>query len=794
MKPIDTRTIPINKNWRFMPEDCEEAWFRGYDDSSWETVTLPHDWSVMYPFSEEYSSGTGYLRGGVGWYRHGFTLPEEMKNRRISLCFDGIYKNSQVWINSYYLGKRPSGYTSFSYDVTSLLNFGDNDNVISVKVSHRDMADSRWFTGSGITRKVYLRVGESLNIGENGTWLTTESANGNRAEIRIHHEIENDSLRDERIALKTSLLNREGKECFAQSGSFCINGGEHRNITLEGTMGNPRFWSDRDPYLYEMVTRIFREDGSSYTASRVKTGVRTLRFDPDRGFFLNGKNTLLKGVCVHHDGGCLGAAMHREVWERRLLKLREMGCNAIRCSHNPHMPELYDLCDELGFLMMDEAFDEWENPKNKWSTGHNVYPSKHQGYYEDFPRWHEDDLAAMVRRDRIHPSVIMYSIGNEIDYPNDPYCHPSFELMTGNNDRDKPEQERIFSENRPNMERLLPLAKELADIVRREDPSRPVTLAAAFPELSSRIGLFESLDVVGYNYKEQFYDRDHERFPDLPILGSENGHGYRQWKDVTDRPFIPGQFLWTGIDFLGETRGWPSHGSEAGLLTLAGYEKSRYYKRQALWAEEPVIRITCLSSKDAASSDAPEEWLPFESVWDFTAGEPVRIRLYTNQPSAELFMNGVSLGIMDSFNDIGCLEREIPFEPGALSASGRDGNGEVRAVHTLQTPGKGKELHLKRFVPAGRDGSFPIEQIEISLTDGAGVPLTSSDIIITPRLTGPGEIIGLENGNLSDNTPYSSKSRFTWKGKLITYIRRTGEGELSFSAEGEGISGRALTF
>ena len=621
MKPIDTEVISLNEDWRFLPEDCEEAWFRGYADSLWERVTLPHDWSVQFPFSEEYSSGTGYLRGGIGWYRNSFAMSESLKGKKISLCFDGIYKNSQVWINSYYLGKRPSGYSPFSYDVSSFLNYGGKENRISVKVSHEDIADSRWFTGSGITRKVYLRAGEFLNTEENGTWLITESASSDRADLKIFHEIRNDSPLDESITVKTSLLDREGKERFAQSGSFVINRGESRNVTLEGTMEKPLLWSDRNPCLYDMITRIYREDGSSHRASRLRAGIRTAAFDPDKGFFLNGERTLLKGVCVHHDGGCLGAAMHREVWWRRLLKLKEMGCNAIRCSHNPHMPELYDLCDELGFLVMDEAFDEWENPKNKWSTGHNVYPPKHQGYFEDFPRWHEEDLTAMVRRDRKHPCVIMYSIGNEIDYPNDPYCHPSFEQMTGNNDKDKPENERLYSEDRPNMERLVPLAKHLSAIVRREDPFRPVTLAAAFPELSSRLGLFDSLDVVGYNYKEPLYDGDHERFPRLPILGSENGHEYGRWKEVTDRPFIAGQFLWTGIDFLGETPGWPSHGSEAGLLTLAGFEKPRYYRRQALWSDTPVIRITCLDRRTAEKTGCPEEWLPFEEDWDFREGE-----------------------------------------------------------------------------------------------------------------------------------------------------------------------------
>ena len=325
----------------------------------------------------------------------------------------------------------------------------------------------------------------------------------------------------------------------------------------------------------------------------------------------------LKGVCIHHDAGSLGAAVPREVLQRRLEGLKEMGCNAIRTSHNPHAPELYELCDAMGFLVLDEAFDEWEGCKNKWSTGHNVYPPRHQGYYEDFPEWHDQDLRMMVRRDRNHPSVIMWSIGNEIDYPNDPYCHPRFTEMTGNNDANKPAAERQYNPDKPNMERITVLAEELVRIVKEEDATRPVTVAAAFPELSTYLGFVDHVDVIGYNYKEQFYEADHKRFPDRPMLGTENSHHARAWQVVEDLDYVCGQFLWTGIDYLGEAHGWPIHGSGAGFLTTAGLKKDEFYERQKLWtgsAKVPVI------------TDAPavQAQVQLYKKGDFVSGESFR--------------------------------------------------------------------------------------------------------------------------------------------------------------------------
>ena len=790
---MDRTYITLNENWKFHYGEVPEGWYKGYDDSAWTSVTLPHDWSVHMPFEQTNSSGTGYLSGGIGWYRVRFSLPEAYKGKRVRVVFDGIYKNSRIWCNSYHIGKRPYGYTQISYDITDFVQFGAIDNEITVRVCHTDLADSRWFTGSGIYRKAYLVVEEQVHAVWNGVAFNVSRADEQSAAVCADAEIVNEL--DERVigTLTASLKlcgSDEESVVFARVPA-AMEAHEKKTFYLNGMIGKPKLWSCESPSLYELCISFEKEDENVIVLDKERVGIRTFSFDADQGFFLNGKETKFKGVCVHHDGGCLGAAMYREVWLRRLLKLKEGGCNAIRCSHNPHMPELYDLCDELGLLMMDEAFDEWENPKNKWSTGHNVYPPRHQGYFEDFPEWHEKDLAAMVLRDRNHPSVIMWSIGNEIDYPNDPYCHPLFGEMTGNNDANKPASERMYNPDKPNMERLAPVAKELSSIVKRYDSTRPVTLAAAFPELSSRLHYFDALDVVGYNYKEHLYEEDHKRFPELPFLGSENSHSYKAWKAVRDNDYISGQFLWTGIDYLGEAHGWPIHGSSAGLLTLAGFPKARFYQRQSYWADKPVLHLATV--KYEGSHD---EWLPVTETWNYEVGETVLVRLFTNQPEAELFLNGRSLGKKKGLSEEGCMDWIVDFEPGELRAAA----GELTSPQdkgcissSLQTTGAVDVLQLCEWkAPVGRNsvekaGTLFTHQVEILAEDSCGRRITDAAFPVTVQVSGPGVLKGLENGNLGDNTPYTSCSRSMLDGRLIAYIQRTGSGTVTVKVSSEGL-------
>ena len=803
-------TIRLHQ-WRFHYDDYPDAWFRGFDDSVWEEVTVPHDWSVHMPFSKDYSSGTGYLAGGIGWYRTAFLLPKEWEGNRIYITFDGVYKNSQVWCNSYYMGKRPFGYATFRYDITDQVHFGTQTNLIAVKVDHRDISDSRWFTGSGITRKVTVTAEAPVHPEFNGIYFKTPSVTNEQAEIEIDHGLENDSSYDVNVSV-TNKLFYDGKEMLQIEQSGFLAAGATTSLKSKGTLAQPRLWAPEHPDRYQLTTIInaeiaddnFRPKDKRNSnllcrmESRQAVGIRSIRFDPNKGFFLNDQPYKLKGVCIHHDAGCLGAAVLPEVWHRRLETLKEMGCNAIRMSHNPHMPELYDLCDSLGFFVMDEAFDEWEGPKNKWSTGHNVYPPKHQGYFEEFPTWHEQDLADFIKRDRNHPSIIAWSIGNEIDYPNDPYCHPLFQKVEGNNDKNKPIEEQLYNPDRPDASRLPVLADRLVKIVKKHEPTRPVTTAVSLPELSREIGFYHSLDIVGYNYKEQYYAEDHLLFPDKPFLGSENSHSHLAWKAVRDQEYISGQFLWTGIDYLGEAHGWPIHGSGAGLLTLAGFKKTSYYRRKSFWSTSPMLYLTTaraeLTDYDNSDKDRNKEWKRMYRSWNYPSGEMLEVRCYTNLPAAELFCNGRSLGAKEYNDELGYIDWFVPFERGELTVTGiHNGNKESLIQDQLVTTGRSCDIKLSRWMPqeAAIDPSAyedAMIQIEVTITDMDGRWVTNDSSLLQVNVTGAGRLMGLENGDLADNTEYTASYRRAYEGRLIIYIAPTEPGkEITVTVQGEGL-------
>lgn len=785
-------SIHLAEGWKFYLDESKDAqhhayWYKEYDDSEWEKVRVPHDWSIHYPFSKEYSSGTGYVKGGIGWYRLHFTLPQELENKKIWIVFDGVYKNAQVWCNSYYQGKRAFGYATFKYDISSQLRFGEEENVIAVQVSHTDVADSRWFTGSGIYRKVYLIVQEETYIEPDSLFFNPYQVEKEQAKIKCSMKV--GSLKNEEVSVQSKLMDAQGTIVLTMSKCVKVKEGSLQEIEMEETLENPCLWSDENPYLYTLETSLTNKEGE-YKADRRKVGVRKVLFDPDKGFLINGEPKKLKGVCLHHDAGCLGAAVTKEVWQRRLIKLKEMGCNAIRGSHNPHMPELYELCDALGFYMIDEAFDEWEGPKNKWSTGHNVYPPKHEGYYLDFPQCHEEDLKGMIMRDRNHPSVILWSIGNEIDYPNDPYCHPLFQTMTGNNDANKPAKERMYHKDKPNAERLSVLAKNLAEIVKKTDQSRPVTIAAAYPELSTKIGFIDAIDVVGYNYKEEFYEQDHQRFPKKPFLGSENGHDYKAWRAVTDNEYIAGQFLWTGIDYLGEAYGWPIRGSGAGLMTLAGFEKSRYYYRKSLWTDTPMVKVMTTSERQISMySDLME-------LWNYPADMPITVHIYTNQKQVRIYLNGEKLGEYSFDEEKGYIQCEVPFKAGVLSVEGVNEQGEVTCIDEIKTTGAPCALQVKAWkLPNKEEGLWQIQgeiqQIEVAVVDAGGIRVANATPKIKVEIEGEGILLGLESGDLADTTEYTLSSRHAYEGRLIIYIQKQkGEEKVKLRISAKGYVGK----
>ncbi|MEK4565996.1 glycoside hydrolase family 2 TIM barrel-domain containing protein [Alkalihalobacillus sp. FSL R5-0424] len=748
----------MNLDWRFLLGEEKRAWYKGFNDEHWRAVQLPHDWSIEAPFSKEHSSGTGYLPGGTGWYRKSFQLQENINQKKVNLTFEGAYQNAQVWINSYYLGRRPYGYSTFTYDVSDFVQSGHN--VISVRIDRPSTSDSRWFTGTGIYRDVYLTVQNQIRVVPESIFFYTKSSSEQNALVVVEAMIKNQTDVKKELNVEFVLYDENNHVQGELTRSISSVGHKSEKIEIELEVDSPKRWHPDTPHLYQLVTRVMDSD-ELLDEQTTTVGIRSFQFDPQNGFYINGHSTLLKGVCVHHDAGALGAAVPKDVWKRRLEKFKDLGANAIRMSHNPPAPNLLDLCDEMGFLVIDEIFDEWEGPKNKWSTGHNVYPPKHDGYFEHFPEWGERDVKDWVIRDRNHPSIISWSIGNEIDYPNDPYCHPSFKEMTGNNDKDKPVEERRYDPNKPNAERLVSISKRLVAFVKELDTTRPVTAALAYPELSNITGLSDTLDIVGYNYKEHLYEQEHAKNKNRVIYGSENGHSVENWLEVINRPYISGQFLWTGIDFLGEAHGWPIRGSMIGLLDLAGHEKPWFYLRKSLWSKELFGKLA------VKKVDRYEE----DFKWDYNEGDRLIIRGYTNGQKAECFLNGKSLGIKERLNIGDVLEWDTAFQKGELKLVVYDSNQTV-SEDVLCTPNHDHYLikavsDKEHLLANGED----ISHIEITLTDQQGNTVVNDLERVEVSVEGAIEVIGIENGNLSDLTPYSASYRNVHKGRLLIYIR-----------------------
>ena len=528
----------FNEDWLFRLTDDSTIVNPAFNDSEWRKLRLPHDWSIEGQLSPSLASCTGYLPGGIGWYRKHFKITDDAPRHYI--YFEGVYNRSEVYLNGHLLGKRPNGYISFLYDMTPYLKEGDN--VLSVRVDHSRYADSRWYTGSGIYRDVWLIAAPEIHLAQWGTSWHATSLTNRQATIAVDMEVQKHIATNDRLELSATLYDAVGKQ-VAQRRTRVSDGKEgitKENLTLKIT--NPHRWNLDDPYLYTLKTELL-SNGQRIDGCETKVGLRTLKFDPNKGFALNDDWMKVKGVCLHHDAGVLGAVVPPEVWERRLNNLKEIGVNAIRMSHNPQAPVVYDLCDRLGLLIMDEASDEWEFPKRKWVKGWNKGEPAYDGSFDFFEEWIEQDVTDMVRRDRNHPSIFMWSIGNEVDYPNEPYSHPILDGSTIN-------QPMFggYKPDAPDAMRIGKIAKRLAACVRAVDTSRPVTGALAGVVMSNQTEYPEAIDVVGYNYTENRYDEDHATYPNRVIYGSENGSGLEAWYAVKDKEFIFGQFIWTGTD------------------------------------------------------------------------------------------------------------------------------------------------------------------------------------------------------------------------------------------------------
>ncbi|AFN74219.1 glycoside hydrolase family 2 sugar binding protein [Melioribacter roseus P3M-2] len=760
------RCNAFDKNWRFHLGDIKGAENPAFDDSNWRVLNLPHDYSIEGSFDSTYASATGYLPGGIGWYRKEFRLSPDDKNYNYYLQFDGVYERSEVWLNGRFLGRRPYGFISFYYDLTPYLNFGDKKNVIAVRVDNSDVADSRWYTGSGIFRHVWLYKKNRIHVANWGAFVTSHFVNKKRANVRAVTEVENNTNDDKLVKLQSIIIDSEGNVVGQTESEIIIPAGAKHEYDASINIKNPRLWSIEEPYLYRLVNKVY--DGKLLADNdTVNFGVRTIRFDANEGFFLNDKPVTIKGVCLHNDAGPLGSAVPVREWESRLELMKEMGANAIRTSHNPPPPELLDLCDRMGFLVMDEAFDEWKIGKKKWIKGWNVgqeagasglnkYYSQN-GYGDYFEEWAKRDLQDMVRRDRNHPSVILWSIGNEIDYPNDPYTDPT---------RDN------YEPWRPPAFELTEIAKRLYDYIKEIDTTRPVTAALANIPLSNEIGYAQILDVVGYNYQEQYYQRDHARFPERKIIGSENGDSYSAWLAVKNNPFVSGQFLWTGIDYLGEAGKFPSRSNTSGLIDLCDFKKPGFYYRKSLWTDEPMVFVSVTPPYDTLNRfrfNTVESW-----NWDNYKEKELQVVAFTNCDSVRLLLNNrmISTKKLSDAEDA-MIFWKVKYESGELTALAYR-NGKVVAKHIIKTASEPESIILKSDRSSIEADGKDIARIEIIVVDKNGNRVPYADNIVETEVVGEGINIGFGNGDSKNLESFKSNAHSVYRGRARLFVQSNG--------------------
>ncbi|MDQ2752780.1 MAG: DUF4982 domain-containing protein [Bacteroidota bacterium] len=768
--------ILFNDKWQFYKGDTANAEQESFHDNNWRQLNLPHDWSIEGPFSEQWASATAYLPAGIGWYRKTFTLPVQMHSKHIYIYFDGMYKNSEVLINGHYLGKRPNGFIPFEYELTQYLHAGNN--VIAVKVDHSEFADSRWYTGSGIYRNVYLMATNDISIDLWGVTFSTPQVSKEKASANIAVAFTNHAASNAEVLVKTILTDNKGKQVAQGEQTVEANAGAGSRANIVLSIINPLLSSIDNPTLYTLKVVLYN-NGKITDDITQRVGFRDAMFEVNKGFFLNGKNMKIKGVCIHDDAGVLGVAVPREVWERRLKILKEAGCNSVRLSHNPHADFLYDLCDSMGFLVMDEAFDEWEMGKNKWIQGWNVGTPGQQGYHEYFKEWADRDLKDMVLCNRNHPSIIFWSIGNEIDYPNDPYTNEV--LNTGNNPQI---YGRGFMQGHPQASELTRIATHLAAIVKQNDTTRPVTAALAGVVMSNEVDYPEVLDVVGYNYQEFRYAGDHKKYPNRIIYGSENGMNVSAWEAVENNDYISAQYLWTGIDYLGEANQYPFIGNEASLIDMAGFKKPTFYVRQSLWSDKPMIYIGTAAIPNTKNTNRTR--VNATPLWNYKVGDSIMVSCFTNCDEAELFVNGKSLGKQSMASARNrTLTWNTVYTLGELWVKGFK-NGKELTHDTIKTAGEPYAIKAIIDRASFDKAKKQTANIEIYMVDKNGNPVYTATNEMNVIVQGPATLLGLENGSTRSYTITPGKKNAI-HGRLLAYIQseqKRGEVKVSITSPG----------
>ncbi|MCW1925925.1 DUF4982 domain-containing protein [Luteolibacter arcticus] len=749
--------LPFDDGWQFHQGDAAGAENESFDGSGWQTVAVPHDWSIAGKFdkSAPTTGSGGWLPSGVAWYRKEFPFGE--KDKRVWIEFDGVMANAEVWINGHSLGKRPNGYVSFRHDLTPHLKA---KNVLVVKADTTPQPASRWYTGAGIYRHVRMVVADPVHVAPWGVFVSTPQVDTAKATVKIETKVANTSGAETKLTLRSTVLGPDGKELATASSDLVVAEGKDGTGTQQIVVPNPKLWGIDEPRLHRLVTTL-TSDGKELDKVTTTFGIRSAEFTTDRGFVLNGKQVKMKGVCLHHDGGAVGAAVPLAVWERRLKKLRELGVNSIRTAHNPPAPEFLDLCDRMGFLVMDEFFDCWTKGKNK------------QDYHRFFKEWSHTDLRDGVLRDRNHPSVILYSVGNEI------------------HDTPKPDI-------------AIPILKGLVEVCHEADPTRPVTQALFRPNVSKDFtnGLADLLDVIGVNYRDGELLQAWKDKPGRKIFGSEQGHDRSTWFDCRDNPQHAGQFLWVGIDYLGEARSWPVTTFNAGLLDRAGFVQPRGVERQSWWSEKPMVgtfrRVATTEETPADPGYEAVEWKRRQVLFpDWTpanqGAHEENVEVYTNASEVELFLNDKSLGKKPVRKDF-ALNWKVPFEAGTLKAVAFNDGKEV-ASNNLRTAGKPAKLLLKSDQSGLSRTWDRMASVEVFVTDANGVVVPTASNKIAFSIEGPGKIVAVDNGSVVSLEPFQASEREAFQGRALVLLRGAEEqGKVVLKARGEGLETGELVF
>jgi beta-galactosidase len=778
----------FDRGWRFILADNPSMKSNKYDDSSWRKLNLPHDWAVEGDFSKDNPSGTGggALPGGIGWYRKHFTISVNDKSAAYYIDFDGVYMNSQVYINGHLLGQRPYGYSSFQYDMTPYIIKG-RDNVIAVRVDNNDQPNSRWYSGCGIYRHTYLTKTSNVHVAHWGTQVTTDNITEKKAYLilGVYMGIISGS---ERITVSNVIKNPFGKEVGRCDTAVTVS--SHRPISIlksSVTVPTPQLWTLEKPYMYTMVTNIY-QGKQLVDTYETPFGIRSFKFDAHDGFSLNGKRMKLNGVCDHHDLGCLGAALNEDALHRQLVMLKNMGCNAIRCSHNPPAPELLNMCDTMGFIVMDESYDIWRKKK----TAHD--------YARFFDEWYARDLGDMVLRDRNHPSIMIWSIGNEVleqwsDVKTDTLSLEQANMILNFGH----DASTLAKDGEMSINSLL--TRRLAQVVKGLDPTRPVTAGCNEPSPNNHLFKSGAIDIIGYNYHIQNIPDVPKLFPGKPFMMTESvsalqTRGYYKmpsdsiyicpprwdkpyyepslscssydnchapwsstheetWDVVKHNDFVCGQFIWTGFDYLGEPTPypWPARSSYFGIIDLAGFPKDIYYMYQSEWTTRPVLHL-----------------FPH---WNWTPGQTIDLWAYYNDAdSVELFVNGASQGFSSKTEHKYHASWRVKYQPGEVKAVAYRNGVAVRS-ETIRTAGEPYAIRLTPDRTVMRADGKSLTFVKVEIVDKNGILCPNADNEVQFSIQGSLDIAGVDNGSETSLERFKANHRKAFFGKCLIVLQST---------------------